>query len=74
MNNKLDSFNKDKVKCKKCKEYYDYDKTHPNLLCDDCEIKWERYFKQNWDQYYYDKSYRRDVSHDSFFKEFLNEQ
>jgi hypothetical protein len=37
MSNKLDSFNKDKVKCKKCKEYYD---TNKLLLCNVCFERW----------------------------------
>jgi len=36
--NKLDAFNKDKRKCKKCKDYYD---EKPNkVLCDGCHKKW----------------------------------
>ena len=72
MNNKLDSFNRDKTKCKKCKKYGDYS----ILLCDDCKIKWEQYFEQNWDEYY-DKFIKvavEPVANDSFFKDFLNEQ
>jgi hypothetical protein len=37
MNNKLDSFNKDKVKCLKCKEYFDNRRYY---LCEDCYRKW----------------------------------
>ena len=47
---KLDTFNKDKVKCEKCKEYYDdcsetwkVPRSWYPLLCDDCYDKW---FKQ----------------------------
>ena len=41
--NKLDTFNEDKIKCKKCKEYYDYDSRsipYYKLLCDSCYEKW----------------------------------
>jgi hypothetical protein len=69
MNNKLDSFNRDKTKCKKCKKYYDYS----TLLCDDCEVKWELYFEQNWDKYRDKFGNSGHLSHDSFFKEFLND-
>jgi hypothetical protein len=45
MNNKLNSFNKDKIKCKKCKEYFDevvYFHTWgiKIRLCEDCHKKW----------------------------------
>jgi hypothetical protein len=36
--NKLDTFNKDKVKCEKCKKYYDKNKY---VLCSDCLKKWQ---------------------------------
>jgi len=36
--NKLDTFNKDKIKCLKCKEYYD--KNEHNNLCLDCSKEW----------------------------------
>jgi hypothetical protein len=35
--NKLDSFNKDKIKCKKCKDYYDESGFR---LCGACLEKW----------------------------------
>jgi len=38
MNNKLDTFNKDKRKCQKCKEYFDAPRW--SCLCEDCYIKW----------------------------------
>jgi len=58
MNNKLDSFNKDKRKCQKCKEYYDeisvaskpkffmYDSISRLILtlCDGCYAKWNPKF------------------------------
>jgi len=44
MNNKLDSFNKDKFKCEKCKEYYDLQILKRIIfkkrLCDSCYTKW----------------------------------
>jgi len=43
MNNKLDSFNKDKFKCEKCKEYFDdffFRCTFSHWLCNDCYKKW----------------------------------
>ena len=62
--NKLDSFNKDKTKCKKCKEYYDkidmeskvfiYNgiKTLMNEdLCEDCNVIWAEIYwnvMMNW--------------------------
>ena len=84
MNNKLDSFNKDKVKCQKCKEYYDfYEAKHRRrrkVLCADCSVEWTQYFQQRWDEWW-DKSCRLEtlpfsgpISHESFFKEFINEQ
>ena len=52
MNNKLDTFNKDKIKCEKCKDYYDdcsevwkVPRSWYPLLCDDCYDKW---FKAMW--------------------------
>jgi hypothetical protein len=64
MNNKLDSFNKDKRKCKKCKKYYDkismeskvfiYNgiKTLRNEdLCEDCNVIWAEIYwniMMNW--------------------------
>jgi transposase-like protein len=52
MNNKLDTFNKDKVKCLKCKEYYDkkppiYPAGYSSLLCEYCAKKWD-IFKGSW--------------------------
>ena len=45
MNNKLDSFNKDKVKCKKCKEYYDYDiKYDTKIMCKSCSAEWHEVY------------------------------
>jgi hypothetical protein len=43
--NKLDSFNKDKIKCQKCKKYYDRPGSMPGsiLLCMNCRVKWELY-------------------------------
>jgi hypothetical protein len=52
--NKLDSFNKDKTKCKRCKEYFDKTKAfgvwfspataiQQPLLCENCDIKWNQY-------------------------------
>ena len=53
--NKLDSFNKDKIKCPKCKEYYDeisvvsepkvfiidsISSSNALMLCDGCYAKW----------------------------------
>jgi hypothetical protein len=38
--NKLDAFNNDKVKCKKCKNYYEIDPSNPCLLCKGCIKKW----------------------------------
>jgi hypothetical protein len=83
MNNKLDSFNKDKVKCQKCKEYYDddfHDEAIGGRICADCYVKWTQYFQQRWDEWW-DKSCRFEtlpligpISHESFFKEFINEQ
>jgi hypothetical protein len=75
----LDTFNKDKFKCEKCKDYYDFHEAIGGRLCADCDIKWEQYFQQRWDEWW-DKSRRfetypqMNISHDSFFKEFLNEQ
>jgi hypothetical protein len=45
MNNKLDTFNKDKRKCLKCKEYFDkrHKKSFPLVLCDDCVKKWHQF-------------------------------
>ena len=49
MNNKLDTFNKDKFKCEKCKNYYDLpfslaagppDWIFKKRLCYDCYAKW----------------------------------
>jgi|LakMenEpi03Aug12_release.lakeMendotaPanAssembly.Ray.scaffolds.fasta_scaffold12015_14 hypothetical protein len=43
MKNKLDSFNKNKIKCKKCKEYFDKTNfviTFGDWLCKDCSEKW----------------------------------
>ena len=44
--NKLDSFNKDKIKCKKCKNYYDLLRTSNLIfttwLCETCYAKWFR--------------------------------
>jgi len=44
--NKLDSFNKDKTKCKKCKEYFDNNSTGEHMwhnLCIDCNKKWVQF-------------------------------
>ena len=42
--NKLDTFNKDKFKCEKCKEYYDSFyisfKGYSHSLCETCYKKW----------------------------------
>jgi hypothetical protein len=40
--NKLDAFNNDKTKCKKCKNYYDKIKAFgaKKVLCDSCYEKW----------------------------------
>jgi hypothetical protein len=60
MNNKLDSFNKDKRKCKKCKEYYENDTLYPQskLLCRDCHEKWDRFWVKipiiSWDKVWRD--------------------
>jgi hypothetical protein len=43
---KLDTFNKDKFKCKKCKDYFDYPprlSIDGKLLCDVCYKKWVTY-------------------------------
>jgi hypothetical protein len=40
MNNKLDAFNNDKIKCKKCKKYYP---SYQSVLCKGCNKKW-RFF------------------------------
>ena len=46
--NKLDAFNKDKRKCKKCKEYYDYCDVGEHYLikpiCEGCNKKWELFW------------------------------
>jgi hypothetical protein len=43
MKNKLDAFNKDKIKCKKCKEYYEYLSDEHFLLCGKCYKEWKFY-------------------------------
>jgi hypothetical protein len=42
--NKLDSFNKDKVKCKKCKKYYD--ESGYRLVDPLCSVCLENWFSQ----------------------------
>jgi hypothetical protein len=51
--NKLDTFNKDKFKCKKCKDYYDiahdltktYSRTYKYLsMCETCYKRWNEVF------------------------------
>ena len=45
--NKLDSFNKDKIKCKKCKEYFDAvgrPSAIPNKLCLNCYEKFFQFY------------------------------
>jgi hypothetical protein len=53
--NNLDAFNKDKVKCKKCKDYFDK-KEHPGFLietsidlpiCENCNEKWTDIYWSN---------------------------
>jgi hypothetical protein len=45
--NKLDTFNKDKRKCKKCKDYLDkhddYIRGSLPLLCKNCDKKWHQF-------------------------------
>jgi len=43
MNNKLDSFNEDKVKCKKCKDYFNTVFSRPKLLCENCFVEWQKF-------------------------------
>ena len=59
MNNKLDAFNKDKIKCKKCKEYYEttipffrlIPESNRNWvesstgLCEYCNKKWVQFWQ-----------------------------
>ena len=59
--NKLDAFNKDKRKCKKCKDYYEPIKS--SLLCDSCCEKWSQFVLD---------SEIRDV--DDVWDDFINEQ
>jgi|LakMenE18May11ns_1017448.scaffolds.fasta_scaffold9806047_1 hypothetical protein len=42
--NELDTFNKDKIKCTKCKNYYDETE---NKLCLDCNKKWMKYYNNH---------------------------
>jgi hypothetical protein len=52
--NKLDVFNKDKVKCKKCKEYFDKKTVLiaialGGVLCDGCYAKWNAACGTDWE-------------------------
>ena len=63
--NKLDVFNNDKIKCKKCKEYFDKTKAfgvwffpataiQQPLLCENCDIKWNQYEYKSYTQIFDD--------------------
>ncbi len=76
MKNKLDAFNKDKIKCKKCTNYFDLPQLgetpvfiHDLLLCKNCGKKWEEYWqcKDLLKSGYY-KFFNQ------FFNDFLNEK
>jgi hypothetical protein len=68
MNNKLDAFNNDKVKCKKCKDYYD-DKAHPSMICIDCHEKWMIFYLRQAPEI------RNTGEHwDEIWSDFINEQ
>ena len=69
MNNKLDSFNKDKTKCKKCKEYYDKrnKKSFPMVLCNNCAKKWLKCYNK-WTRV------AGELSLEEKWERFLNEQ
>ena len=43
MNNKLDAFNKDKAKCKKCKDYFELTTSRLKYMCKNCHEKWVKY-------------------------------
>jgi hypothetical protein len=68
MKNNLDSFNKDKIKCKKCKSYYDPGDWVTPSLCTFCNEKWL--------QYWYDKRMIKKsvIESDKLWEAFLNEQ
>lgn len=71
MTNKLDSFNKDKVKCAKCKEYFDkynYEYTCP--FCPKCYEKWTIYF---WEKFPEGQSNAVGRYEEIYYK-FINEQ
>jgi hypothetical protein len=79
--NKLDSFNKDKIKCQKCKEYFDRFLTSwasilSVTLCKDCDEEFGHY----WDEWRTKPHYtsRRPFEQRKLlkisFEEFLNEQ
>jgi hypothetical protein len=83
--NKLDSFNKDKRKCKKCKNYCDKKPLNfllSDKLCEYCTAKW-RIFKDSWYSRYFTLGTSLDIrkafedwcdSESDCFKEYLNEK
>ncbi len=67
--NKLDAFNNDKTKCKKCKEYFDYNYLY---LCENCFKKWKVYYEPLKTKLIGD--FYHDYYESACFKEFLNEK
>ena len=72
MNNKLDSFNKDKRKCQKCKEYYDLEGVprRCKVLCGECCNKWIKCYNR-WTR---DWRTAGELSLEEKWERFLNEQ
>jgi hypothetical protein len=70
--NNLDTFNKDKFKCKKCKNYYEIDPSDPSLLCKGCIKKWRLFEEKLIDLDRLDLVYKK--LHKSFVDWCDNEQ
>ncbi len=83
MKNKLDSFNKNKIKCTRCKDFFD---KHSNLtltcrLCQDCYEEWVKRSNKlgsDWMKsegvFSNDDPYLVDNELDKLWIDFLNEQ
>ena len=79
MSNKIDAFNNDKIKCKKCKEYYEYcdhygslrfRKSVKNTLCPNCY----KIFYVKYSPFRHPMIYRKPGIFPTAMEDFLNEK